>query len=1150
MGITMIESEFVDAIKKSTTFHEGQDGGEATNLRTQRRGSVYSIVSEPADSPACLIIHPQHPCKVSWDVLISFLILYSALLIPFRVGFDVEAEGANNKFDIAVEIVFTIDIFLTFITGYKEQEALISDRCMIARRYISSFFFIDLVSILPIDYVLEATRPSAKGSGSARIIRVLRLFRLMKLARLFRLRRLTTLLEEQLDLSLQMLDMIKVMGKVIFLVHMLACVMFWIAIPVCGEDNGACEHKPNEPATNWVQFPQVDQFDASSRYLASFYLITTTLMAVGFGDLSPVNIPERLFIIAVQLTGAVAFGFILSCITAVIETSNPRELERKKQMSEIKDWIHGRDLPIYLKSRVWAHFSYVTSRTSAFKDDPSMIQYLPSNLRKHLVEKAHSEPMTLLQAVFGIEEKLLVTELAVQMSPVKVSYGVCILEIGELLTEFFIVSSGRMDAVVIENHKHVEALVQIWMNGVEQKRTTGLSSVDKPVLRQTPMTDFAPAEQEEAKQKDLEMSRARSKRATLMSTRRSIQKPTLLSNPMQLAAQGLGLYAAEPEFLTEFRGSKDHILCGIYRDFEVFGHFPISPVKLQGGTHQTELYSVHQYHIDRALATHPAKLKEFEESGRVFCQNLADAATSTEWTQKPQALSNVRLKGLIVFNRAATDVRAIPKEILQSGTDTEDRVVDQNNLLVTRKRDTNGTILTSSEIPEEIMRRWIFVPSSQRKIMWDLLLGAIIVYSVLVITYRFSFNVDPDTSMTAVDGCVDVLFLVDMIVSFRTAFLDADGVLNTLPWDITRNYLKGWFIIDFLSTAPIDRIVEAGSSETSQGDTRAFKLVRFARLFRLLKLARMLKLFKLLQNAESNVEISPVLIKIGSLCLRVCFLAHMVACIWHYITTVDQPDDACEAGKLNCTVWNSTQHCFIRTHAQTWLSALPDDADADSIDKIYIAALYWVFTTMTTVGYGDIIPVNNLERVYAVAVMIFGATVFGYIVGSVAELANSGRQDPVLQCLIMLRHYSEEQNLSRNILRSIRRHYEFWYQENSPFEYEVELLQRLPAPLRKDVILYIHRHIFESLAIFRAPLPPWLQAIIVRLLEPSAIGGGEMVIHPGEGGMNQDIFFVHEGSCEVFLDRAAGPGNAPPPRWAVKAVAGKDLKDRDFYLLQ
>eukprot|EP00913_Durusdinium_trenchii_P012577 g11811.t1 len=48
-------------------------------------------------------------------------------------------------------------------------------------------------------------------------------------------------------------------------------------------------------------------------------------------------------------------------------------------------------------------------------------------------------------------------------------------------------------------------------------------------------------------------------------------------------------------------------------------------------------------------------------------------------------------------------------------------------------------------------------------------------------------------------------------------------------------------------------------------------------------------------------------------------------------------------------------------------------------------------------GYGDIHPRSDRERVYAIVAMIFGATMFGYIIGSIAALAGQERGIEAMQ---------------------------------------------------------------------------------------------------------------------------------------------------------
>ena len=48
-------------------------------------------------------------------------------------------------------------------------------------------------------------------------------------------------------------------------------------------------------------------------------------------------------------------------------------------------------------------------------------------------------------------------------------------------------------------------------------------------------------------------------------------------------------------------------------------------------------------------------------------------------------------------------------------------------------------------------------------------------------------------------------------------------------------------------------------------------------------------------------------------------------------------------------------------------------------------ALWWVFVTITTVGYGDRYPVTNVGRAVAVLVMIAGVGLFGTLSGFLAN---------------------------------------------------------------------------------------------------------------------------------------------------------------------
>jgi voltage-gated potassium channel len=64
--------------------------------------------------------------------------------------------------------------------------------------------------------------------------------------------------------------------------------------------------------------------------------------------------------------------------------------------------------------------------------------------------------------------------------------------------------------------------------------------------------------------------------------------------------------------------------------------------------------------------------------------------------------------------------------------------------------------------------------------------------------------------------------------------------------------------------------------------------------------------------------------------------------------------------------------------------------DRDDFPTLGIA-LWWAVTTVTTVGYGDVVPTNTLGRAVASGLMIFGFASLSLLTGIVASLLVSDR---------------------------------------------------------------------------------------------------------------------------------------------------------------
>jgi hypothetical protein len=57
--------------------------------------------------------------------------------------------------------------------------------------------------------------------------------------------------------------------------------------------------------------------------------------------------------------------------------------------------------------------------------------------------------------------------------------------------------------------------------------------------------------------------------------------------------------------------------------------------------------------------------------------------------------------------------------------------------------------------------------------------------------------------------------------------------------------------------------------------------------------------------------------------------------------------------------------------------------------EMYIVSVYFVLTTTSTVGYGDISPTNTYERLYGCALMLIGVLSFTFISGALSSILSS-----------------------------------------------------------------------------------------------------------------------------------------------------------------
>ncbi|KAM7337484.1 hypothetical protein ACRRTK_003603 [Alexandromys fortis] len=133
----------------------------------------------------------------------------------------------------------------------------------------------------------------------------------------------------------------------------------------------------------------------------------------------------------------------------------------------------------------------------------------------------------------------------------------------------------------------------------------------------------------------------------------------------------------------------------------------------------------------------------------------------------------------------------------------------------------------------------------------------LMVGNLIIIPVGITFFKDENTTPWIVFNVVsDTFFLIDLVLNFRTGIVVEDNTEIILdPRRIKMKYLKSWFVVDFISSIPVDYIfliVETRIDSEVYKTARALRIVRFTKILSLLRLLRLSRLIRYIHQWEEN----------------------------------------------------------------------------------------------------------------------------------------------------------------------------------------------------------------------------------------------------------------------------------------------------------
>jgi len=408
-----------------------------------------------------------------------------------------------------------------------------------------------------------------------------------------------------------------------------------------------------------------------------------------------------------------------------------------------------------------------------------------------------------------------------------------------------------------------------------------------------------------------------------------------------------------------------------------------------------------------------------------------------------------------------------------------------------KKTTSNKKVMAMMEMEIVNTTNFVIEPSSKFHSYWDLLKIVGLTYLSIMIPERIRRQyscsrtveqatsnswcdsyTDDDASMwhmdLIVDYLVDLLFLADIALNYKAfAFeeIGEDGrdLLNSNPEAIAQRYRKSFrFVVDVAASAPFDifGLIPA---------VGRFSLLRLTHLGRIVLFPKFLSELQEHLEKGRDISIKGDTLSFVSILFSTVVIFHWTAVVWSIMHFEGQD---------------------------------------------YPTSLYWVVTTFTTVGYGDVTPGNDPETGFALFIGFIGAIFAAALVAILTSYVHAIdlSENNVHHQKKVLKRFLGTRGVKAELQEKVALYYEFLENEKKGLD-EMKLLKTaLPSHLEAEFVLFSTHQLVLNVPMFAACDSSFLRALMLSL-EPRFYISQEWIIQgrdPVEG-----MFFVGIGSVDI-----------------------------------
>lgn len=335
--------------------------------------SAKRLATDEFHSRCKIGVDPQSPWRLAWMSVGMFLMVYDLIVLPM--------QAFNFKEDIFMQVVqwfgqifWTMDIFVTFVTGVYVNSELRTDFHTIARVYATSWLAFDVAVVLPL-WIVEII---GGGGGGAENASVFKLFRMMRFLRLARLAKFEHYLQEALasvnsSSLILLVGIAKLMTGMIIISHLNACI--WYAVGDAADGGWVDSYRDDGTMYNYL----------TSMHWAFTQFQGTSEVVPGIGGR---RVPwERAYAVLVVMSSLIILSCFVSSLTNMMMQLQQLREEKMGMHRAVRGYLSDNDISKGLSVRVKKYIDWKQRMQRQIGHDLKILNMLPLALQMDLQEE-------------------------------------------------------------------------------------------------------------------------------------------------------------------------------------------------------------------------------------------------------------------------------------------------------------------------------------------------------------------------------------------------------------------------------------------------------------------------------------------------------------------------------------------------------------------------------------------------------------------------------------------------------------------------------------------------------------------------------------------------------------------------------------------